>query len=580
MRARLVRLLRRPVAVLAPLFDRGAGKDPVEFAHNRMIVAAGLFAFAFLAIALRLGEVMLISGGGPERPVARAATIYSGSRADILDRNGRLLATSLDMQSVFADPRQILDADSAARALASVFPGSDAAVLKARLSSGKSFVYIKREVTPREAAAVNALGIPGVFFQRTDKRIYPAGRLTAHSVGFTDIDNRGLAGIEKSLDERLRSNPDPLETSLDLRLQAILRDEIVGAMTKFSAIGAAGMIMDARTGEVLALASLPDFDPNEPGAAPADTRFNRITLGVYEMGSTFKIFNTAMALEAGTTTMRGGYDATYPIRIGRFTISDYHAKRRWLSVPEIFMYSSNIGSAKMAVDVGPAGQKAFLGKLGLLEAAHIELPEIGKPQFPTPWRPVNVMTIAFGHGVSVSPLNLVGAVAAVVNGGVMVHPTILRRPADAPIPGVRVMREETSQALRRLMRLVVEKGTGKEAEVAGYVVGGKTGTAEKVGGRGGYRQKSLVSSFVGAYPIHDPRYVVMVMLDEPKGTKETYGYATGGWVAAPSVRRVIARMGPLYGLPPVDEAAPEIRRLIDVDLGSGAGAGGTKVAAE
>jgi cell division protein FtsI (penicillin-binding protein 3) len=324
--------------------------------------------------------------------------------------------------------------------------------------------------------------------------------------------------------------------------------------------------MDVRTGEMLSLVSLPDFDPNEPGAAPDDARFNRVTLGVYEMGSTFKIFNTAMALDSGTTTLAGGYDATRPIQISRFQITDYHAQKRWLSVPEIFMHSSNIGSAKMALDAGTPVQRAYMDKFGMLKPPKIELPEVGHPRSPQPWRPINTMTISFGHGLSVSPLQLVVGASAVVNGGIMRQPTLLRRePSEVP-PGERVLSQKTSESMRKLFRLVVEQGTGKMAAVPGYMVGGKTGTAEKAG-KGGYRQKALISSFTAAFPMNDPQFVVLVMLDEPQGTKATYGFATAGWTAAPTAGRIIGRVGPLLGMMPEDETP--LNRMLAVDLHPG-----------
>ncbi len=413
-------------------------------------------------------------------------------RGEITDRNGVLLATSLNTISAFADPRKVLDPVDAAKKLAAVLPDINEEVIRTRLASGRSFVYVKRNLTPRQEYDVNRLGLPGVFFQREDRRIYPQGAMVAHVLGFSDVDNHGLAGIEKFLDDKLRGS-EPQQLSIDLRIQSIVRQELMQAMTTFKTVGAAGVIMDVRTGEILSLVSLPDFDPNEPGAAPDDARFNRVTLGVYEMGSTFKIFNTAMALDSGTTTLAGGYDATRPIQISRFTITDYHAEKRWLSVPEIFMYSSNIGSAKMALDAGTANQRAFLDRLGMLKPAKIELPEVGHPRSPQPWRPINTMTISFGHGLSVSPLQLVAGASAVVNGGIMRQPTLLRRePSEVP-PGERVLSQKTSESMRKLFRLVVEQGTGKMAAVPGYMVGGKTGTADKAG-KGGYRKKALISS--------------------------------------------------------------------------------------
>jgi cell division protein FtsI (penicillin-binding protein 3) len=319
------------------------------------------------------------------------------------------------------------------------------------------------------------------------------------------------------------------------------------------------IVMRPDTGEIVSLVSLPDFDPNKPGGVPDDARFNRATLGVYELGSVFKIMNTAMALDFGTTTLATRYDATKPIRVGRFQINDFHPENRALSVTEVFLHSSNIGSAKMALEVGAIGQRDFLQRLGMLSQLGIELPERGTPMFPAQWRPVNVMTISFGHGLSVSPLHMVVGVAATVNGGWAVRPTLLRT-EGRPIGAERVMREETSHAMRQLMRAMVEDGTGTRAEAPGYLVGGKTGTAEKLNANGTYNRNARISSFVGAFPMQDPQYVIYVMLDEPKGNKSTFGYATAGWVAAPVVSKIVSRMAPLVGMRPFDGEAPEIRQ--------------------
>jgi cell division protein FtsI (penicillin-binding protein 3) len=410
------------------------------------------------------------------------------------------------------------------------------------------------------------LGIPGLHFQREERRVYPQGSLTSHIVGFAGTDSVGLGGLEKQFDGMLRDGAQPLKLSLDVRIQHILREEIGRQMVKFDGIGGAGVMLDANTGEVIAMVSLPDFDPNLTGTAAEDARFNRATLGVYEMGSTFKIFNTALALDSGSATMKSGYDATNPIRIARFTINDYHAKRRWLSVPEIFMYSSNIGSVKMALDFGSDAQRGFMDKLGFLAPVSVELPERGTPMAPSPWRQINTMTIAFGHGIAVSPLHLASGVASIVNGGTRWPVTVLKRDPAVRAVGKQVISKRTSKQMRQLLRLVVENGTGRKAAAEGYLVGGKTGTAEKPGKSGAYARKALLSSFVAAFPIHDPRYVVLVMIDEPKGNKESHGYATGGWVAAPAVRRIVSRSAPLLGLFPMDEESPEIRQVLNIEL--------------
>jgi cell division protein FtsI (penicillin-binding protein 3) len=363
-----------------------------------------------------------------------------------------------------------------------------------------------------------------------------------------------------------------IQLSLDARVQFILHEELTRVISDFSAKGAAGIIMDVTTGEVVAMVSLPDFDPNHPGTtdpkvSPADAKeriFNKITLGDYEMGSVFKIFNTAMALDSGVTSMTKGYDASHPIHIGRFTIDDYHGKHRWLSTPEIFMYSSNIGSAHMAVDAGGERQRSYLARLGLLKPAPIELDEVAKPHFPKQWREINVMTIAYGHGISVSPLNAIAAVSAIVNGGVLRAPTLIKRPPGTVPPGEQVVSAKTSEQMRKLMRLVVEYGTAKLAAAPGYVVGGKTGTAEKNSG-GRYQQKKLLSSFIGAFPMHEPRYAILALVDEPHGTKASHGFATAGWTVVPATSRIIQRIAPILGVPPVDEASPAITRALAVE---------------
>jgi cell division protein FtsI (penicillin-binding protein 3) len=363
----------------------------------------------------------------------------------------------------------------------------------------------------------------------------------------------------------LKETRSPLRLSIDIRLQHILHEELSAAVEEFGAIGGTGIVMDVRSGEVLSLISLPDFNPNQPGTANEKTLFNRATLGAYEMGSTFKIFNTAMALDGGTSRMASVYDVSKKIHIGRFTISDYHTIRHPITLPEVFMHSSNIGSVKMALEAGTERQRAFFARLGMLRAPSIEIPEVAGPLVPSPWREINTMTIAFGHGMSVTPLHLATGVSAMVNGGIFRQATVVKRPEGSAPAGQQVISPRTSDQMRRLMRLVIEQGTGTKAAAPGYLVGGKTGTAEKVAGHS-YARKALISSFVGAFPIHDPQYVVLAMIDEPHGTKKTFGFATGGWVAAPVVSRVVSRMAPILGVEPIDENAPEIRRAVAIDM--------------
>ena len=543
----------------------GDRKTAIEMGRNRLMVAGALFTAAFTVIGIRVIDVSVFSENTePRYTHSIAKDEKHNGRADIVDRNGVLMATSLSTASLFANPRLVLDPEQAALKLATALPDIDAKVIEKKLRSNRGFVWLKRHLTPRQQYAVNRLGIPALNFQREARRMYPMGSLAAHALGFTDIDNKGLTGIERYFDKELRTRQDNMALSIDVRVQHVLEHELGVAMKKFSAIGAAGLVMDVTTGEVVAMSSLPSFDPNQPNAIAQDLRFNRTTLGVYEMGSTFKIFTTAMALDAGTVSLHGGYDATNPIRVARFTIRDFHAKKRWLSVPEIFMYSSNIGTVKMALDVGIPGHRNFLTTIGMMKPVAIELSETGSPLSPNRWREINSMTISFGHGLAVSPLHLVAGVSAMVNGGIYRTPTLIRRnPSETPV-GKRVITAETSAKMRRLMRLVVKNGTGRNAAAPGYLVGGKTGTAEKVSGRG-YKKKALISSFVAAFPMHKPRYVVLAMLDEAKGTKETFGYATGGWVAAPVVGAVVRRIAPVLGMRPIKETDP-VRETLSIEI--------------
>ncbi|HYD99035.1 MAG TPA: penicillin-binding protein 2 [Alphaproteobacteria bacterium] len=555
---------RRAPTPAAPQDRRGRA---LEVGRSRMVVLGLFFAVAYTIVGARLADVTLLrspdDGGtaGRAAPATPAASMVS--RANIVDRNGVVLATSLATASVYADPKQVIDPADTARRLVAVLPDLNYDEVLEKLRGKGRFVWLKRNLSPTQHYHVHRLGLPGIEFQREDRRVYPLGSLTSHVVGFTGVDNNGLAGIEQGYDARLKSSPEPIVLSLDSRIQHIVRKELQASVEEFRAIGGSAVVMDVRTGEVISMVSLPDFDPNAPGEAAPETRFNRNTLGVYEMGSTFKIFNSALAFESGKIRITDSFDATKSIRYGRFSISDYHPENRWLTVAEIFEHSSNVGSVKMVQQVGTEGQKQFMTKIGMTRPVPLELPESGLPLVPKPWRDINAATISFGHGISVSPMHLVQGTAAMVNGGIL-HPATLLKRDPANVPGERVISPQTSDKMRRMMRLVVEKGTGANAEAPGYIVGGKTGTAEKTVGRG-YKANARLSSFIGAFPINDPKYTILVMLDEPKGNKRTYGYATGGWVAAPVVSRVVAQIGPLLGLKPVDSELPEIRSAISID---------------
>jgi len=522
----------------------------------RMACLALVFFCSFCAIGVRLADVSTrgLFDASVNTLAQYRATKPIYPRAEITDRNGVILATTLRTASLYANPKVMREPVEVAEMLKKVLPDIDEKQTAKRLSSERSFVWVKRHLTPKQQKLVNDLGVPGLEFEPEYKRVYPQANLMAHVLGYVDVDSKGMAGIERGFEEFLRDEDgdgEPLRLSVDMRVQAILREELQASIEEFSAIGGTGVIMDIRSGEIVAMTSLPDFDPHEPGRAKADARFNRATMGVFEMGSTFKTFTMAAALDAGTASMDSSYDATKPIRVARFTINDSHPENRWLSVPEIFAYSSNIGTVKMALDLGTDRQREFMRKLGMLEEVKMEIPESAAPLLPNPWREINTMTISYGHGIAVTPLHLVRAIASIAGSGKLLPVTFVK---DAGKPsGEQVLDEKNVINIRKLLRLVVEHGTGGKADAAGYRVGGKTGTAEKLGAGGGYKADSKMASFVGVFPVNDPRYAILVMVDEPHGTKKTWGYATGGWVSAPVVGRVVERIGPMLGIRPIYE---------------------------
>ena len=552
----------------------------LEKTRSRLVIAAGGFGVMFLMVVGKLALATIMMPLTPHRPekqiqaiVAASApravieTSVPGQRAMITDRNGQPLALSLNTVSLFADPRQIIDPEEAVQKLKRVLPRMDEHRALLRLQSDKKFVYLERQITPREQLAINNLGIPGIDFQPTQQRHYPLGRTAAQVLGGVDIDEIGVAGVEAFFDKRLRENTSPMRLSLDVRVQAVVREELLTAMNTFQAIGACGIVMDVNTGEVLAMVSLPDYDANQFRTAPADDRFNRAVTGMYEPGSTYKLQTASMALDYGTVRLWDQFDASRNISIGRFTITDFEGKKRWLYFPEVLAYSSNLGAAHVAQTVGAERQRAWLKNMGMFNRVGIELPEAGRPlvQAAANWKEIVTLTVAFGHGISVSPLHVVKGTAAIANGGIVYRPTIVALEPDEKPDGTRVMQQSTSDLMRKLMRLIVTDGFGKQAEVAGYYPGGKTGTAEKVGNRT-YKKHANVSAFMSVFPMHAPRYAVYMMLDEPKGNKSTYGYATAGWVSAPAAGKVIARIGPMLGMLPEIQNMPAINQSLAIPL--------------
>lgn len=530
-------------------------------ARSRLIFIGFLLSLCFFAVAARVTYLTLfyqasltktVSGAALEAQSETAETLAKG-RADIVDRNGVLLATMVDAISLYADPKDIQNPKSLAQKLANILPDQNAKTLQKKLSGKGRFIWLKRGVTPDEIDAINALGEPGLNFRHEPRRFYPQAHLTAHVVGYISSDGDPQTGIERGQNKHIKSAGEALKLSLDVRLQHVVRRHLTAQIQKFSAKSGMGLVMDARTGEILAAVSLPDFDPNHPGDENPDTLRNRFASDVNEMGSTFKLFTAAAQLELVKNSFNQWFDASHKLKRGRFTISDYHPQNRVLSLPEVIAYSSNIGSALIGEKLG---QKyvAFLTKLGLLTPLSTELYETTKPLLPKRWGQLEVMTATYGHGFAVGTLHLAKGVAMLINGGMPVTPTFMaaKKPTAEKAPPV--INTKTSENVRKLMRLVVTVGSGSKADVKGFMVGGKTGTSEK-NIRGGYSENKSFTTFVGAFPMNDPRYVIIASVDEPRGIKETGGYATAGYVAAPVIAHVVEDMADLLALKPVADEA-------------------------
>ena len=536
------------------LFEETSNTIAVQTCRNRMIFAVIGFFIAYLIIAIRVFFVCLPHGikiSLPEEElIEREIDIPSPiSRADIVDRNGALIATSLPTVNLYANPKKIQNAKEAAEELSGLFPEIGYDTIYAKLTKKRSsFSMIKHDLSPTQQADVNALGIPALEFQNSEKRVYLHNNLFAHVLGYTNIDNIGQSGIEKSMHKRLTQSSKPLKLTIDMGIQDTIHEELSQAVKKFEAKGAAAILMDVNTGEVISLVSLPDFNPNIKIPLGEKSLFNFITQATYEPGSVFKTFNTALALESGKIKITDKFDATKPVVVQKRKISDDHPKNSWLTVDEILTYSSNIGSVKMAEKVGKDGQRKFLQNLGFFEKVHdFEIPEIGRPLFQSEknWAPITVATVSYGHGISVTPLHIITAFSAIVNGGIYHNPTLIK--SDTPKVSKRVISEYTSEQLRQMLRNVVLYGTGKKAEVAGYEVGGKTGTANKAD-KGSYAKTRVTNSFISTFPTSDPKYALLVVIDEPQGIKETWGFRTAGWNAVPTSGKIISSVAPQLGL--------------------------------
>jgi cell division protein FtsI (penicillin-binding protein 3) len=584
----MIRIPLRPLARILQARATGENPDAIERenirarhaemqtrarirAEGRLLVLGVFFFSAFALVGARMAT--LATSRAEEPQASATGTTITAQRGDIVDRQGRILATNLEVFSLYAQPQQMIDPVAAAAGLVRIFPELEEAKLLKAFSGKRKFVWVRRKISPEQKQAVFDLGDPGLLFGPREMRLYPNGRLASHVLGGASFGKEGVssaevigvAGVEKQFDGYLRDPANggaPLQLSLDLTVQAAAEQVLLGGMKLMNAKGATSVLMDVYTGEVISVVSLPDFDPNERPAAPTSgdpsdsPLFNRSVQGVYELGSVFKIFAAAQALDLGLVTPETLIDIRGPIRKGGFKISDYRYYGKEMSVSKVIVKSSNIGIARIAQMIGPRRQQDFLGSLGMFDVTPFEIVEAqaGHPLLPRDWTELSTMTIAYGHGLSTSPMHLAAGYSAIANGGRYVSPTILKQ--DGPQLGPRVMSEKTAYEARKMLRKVVTEGTASFGEVPGYAVGGKTGTADKPKPTGGYYEGKVLATFASLFPANDPKYVLIVTLDEPSENSGAEPRRTAGWTAVPVAAEMIRRIAPLLGLRPDIEPAP------------------------
>lgn len=575
----------RPLAHILQARQRGENPDRIERdnirerhekmrekmrhrAESRLLFLGVLFVIGFSLVGARMSVLASSEPSEPRASVSGAN--IAAHRADIVDRNGRVLATNLVTNALYAQPPLMIEPERAARELGKIFPDLDVERLKRDFTGKRKFLWIKKKLSPEQMQAVHEIGDPGLLFGSREMRLYPNGKLASHILGGASFGREGVhsaevigtAGIEKAYDKYLRDparDGAPLQLSLDMTIQAAMRQVLMGGMRLMSAKGATSVLMDAKTGEIVSMTSLPDFDPNTrpvltKGEKSADSvLFNRAVQGVYELGSTFKVFAVAQGLDLGLINPDTMIDTKGPLKKGRHRIRDFHNFGPQLSVTDVLVESSNIGTARIALDIGVQRQKAFLKALGMFEATPVELLEApgAKPLMPKRWSEIHTMTVSYGHGFAASPLHLAAAYATMVNGGTAVRPTLVKQ--TEPHLGPRVISQATSAQIRAMLHQVVDRGTASFARLDGYAIGGKTGTADKPKPQGGYYKEKVIATFAAAFPIRDPKYVLVVTLDEPSEDSGTEQRRTAGWTAVPVAAEMIRRTAPLLGLRPMRE---------------------------
>lgn len=578
----MIRTPLRPLARILSARAKGENPDAIERenrrlrheemrdrarakAEGRLLLLGLAFVLGFGAVGLRMGALAATEPTEPK--TATGGPVIAAGRADITDRQGRILATNLVTHALYAQPKLMVDPAGAADKLALIFPDLDAEKLRRDFTGAKKFLWIKKKISPEQMQLVHEIGDPGLLFGPREMRLYPNGALAAHILGGSSFGREGVAsaevigtaGVEKTFDQWLRDPANggaPLQLSIDLSIQSTVEEVLDGGMKLMNAKGAAAILMDVKTGEIVSIASLPDFDPNErpqpltKGQAGDSPLFNRAVQGVYELGSTFKIFAVAQALDLGLVNPSTMIDTKSPMFWGKYKIRDFHNYGPSLPVTDVIVKSSNVGTAHIIERVGQEKQQDFLKSLGFFEPTQIELVEAptGKPLIPKKWSEISMLTISYGHGLSASPLHLAAAYATVANGGTRVRPTILK--SDRLQEGERVITEGTSEIVRSMLRQVVVRGTASLGEVPGYAVGGKTGTADKTKPTGGYYEDKVITTFASVFPAHDPKYVLVVSLDEPVESSGDEPRRTAGWTSVPVAAEIIRRVAPLLGLRP------------------------------
>lgn len=585
----MIRTPLRPLARILQARAKGENPDAIERENKRIrheqmrdharqraegrLLVLGVFFFC--AFAVVGGRMALLATSDPVEPRAHApGAVISASRADIVDRNGNILATNFDTHALYAQPANMIDPVSVAKKLVEIFPDLEQDRLVKDFTGKRKFLWIKKKISPEQMQAVHDVGDPGLMFAPRDMRLYPNGTLAAHVLGGASYGKEGVhaaevigvAGVEKYFDDYLRdpsNGAKPLELALDLTIQAASERILYGGMKLMNAKGATSVLMDVHTGEVISVVSLPSFDPNDrPRPAvkgdPSDSPlFNRSVQGVYELGSTFKIFAAAQAMDLGLVNENTMINTAGPMRVGGHAIGEFkNHNYGTITVSDIIMKSSNRGTGRMALMIGGERQQEFLKSLGLFDITPFEIIEAsgGKPLIPKRWTELSAVTISYGHGISTSPMHLAAAYAAIANGGTMVKPTLMKQ--NGPVVGPRVITERTAREARKMLRRVVSEddGTASFAEVPGYMVAGKTGTADKPKPRGGgYYKDKVIATFASMFPADNPRYVLIVTLDEPVETSGAQPRRTAGWTAVPVAAEMIRRVAPLLGVRPAVE---------------------------